>query len=145
MVDALRDVWRVLAERGTLLDLRPLPAGYRLDLVTLNAAIAIGRMDTTGRIEDDAAADAAVARAVHEGLFAERSRVELEVEMFWDTVHDLERFAATRESTRVFPSYEELEKAYRSTVAGLTTAPRLRTTRRLVLTAFERRSAPRRT
>jgi hypothetical protein len=138
MVDALKDVWRVLAHGGTLLDLRPLGAAYRLELVTPDAAIPIGQTDTTGKAQDDAAADAAVARVVDEGLFARRSRVELDVEIFWDSVDDLQRFVATREGTRVTPSYEELKNAYRSAAAGLRTPPRLRTSRRLVLAAFER-------
>jgi len=107
MVDALKDVWRVLVDGGTLLDLRPLPAEYRLDLVTPDAAIPIGTTDTTGRAPDDAAADAAVAWTIDQCLFTRHSRVEFDVDMVWDTVHDLERFMAKR-ITRVSPSYAEL-------------------------------------
>ncbi|MGH9312676.1 MAG: hypothetical protein ACRD09_06565 [Vicinamibacterales bacterium] len=144
MVDALRDVWRVLVDGGTLLDLRPLPRDYRLELVTADAAIPIGQTDTTGRAQDDAAADAAVAQVVDERLFASRSRVEFNVEIFWDTVRDLKCYMATRETTRVTPSYEELERAYQSATGGSNARARLRTTRRVMLAAFGRRERRRR-
>jgi hypothetical protein len=139
MVDALSDVWRVLVDGGTLLDLRPLPAEYRLELVTPDAAIPIGQTDNTGKAPDDAAADAAVKRVVGEGLFASRCRAQFDVEIVWDTVRDLQRYMATREGTRVTPSYEELERAYQRAAVASKARPRLRTCRRLVLAAFERR------
>lgn len=139
MVDALSDAWRVLADGGTLLDLRPFAGRYRLELVTADAGVPIGWTDTTIRAEDDAAADAAVARVVGDGLFARGSRVEFDIEMSWDTVRDLEGFVAKRKSTRVTPSYEELERAYQRAAVGSTARPRLRTGRRMVLAAFERR------
>jgi hypothetical protein len=144
MVDALRDVSRVLIDGGTLLDLRPLPAKYLLELVTPATAVPIGHTDTTGRSEDDAAADAAVARAVDEGWFTSRSRVEFDLEIFWESVRDLECYMATRKSTHVTPSYEELERAYRSAPIVSNMRPRLRASRRLMLAAFDRREARRR-
>jgi hypothetical protein len=134
MVDALRDAWRVLVDGGALLDLRPRPWAYQLELVTSDGAIPIGQIDTTGRTQDDAAADAAMAQVVVEGLFASRDRVEFDVEIVWNTVRDLKGYMATRESARVTPSYEELERAYQSARSGL----RLRTSRRVVLAAFDR-------
>jgi hypothetical protein len=140
MVDALNGVSRVLVDGGALLDLRPLPREYRLDLVTSDTAIPIGQTDTTGWAQDDAAADAAVAHVLAEGLFAPRGRCEFDVEIFWDTVRDLKSYMATRETTRVTPSYEELEKAYLSATGGSNTGARLRASRRIVLAAFDRRN-----
>jgi len=141
MVHALKDVWRVLVDDGTLLDLRPLPAEYCLELVTPDAAIPIGKTDTTARAQDDAAADAAVRLMVDEGLFALRRRVEFDVDILWDTVGDLERFIAKR-TTRVSPSYAELERAYQKASVGSNAPPQLRTNRRLTLAAFGRRGRP---
>jgi hypothetical protein len=138
MVDALKDVWRVVASGGALLDLRPLPAIYRLALITPAAAIAIGHIDPTARAEDDAAADAAVSRMVHEGLFAVRSRTEFDIEIVWESVRDLNSYMATRQSSRVTPSYEDLERAYQSVAAGSPVRPQLRASRRLMLAAFDR-------
>ncbi|SRR6266545_3940382 len=138
MVDALKDVWRVLVDDGTLVDLRPISADYELELVTLEARIPIGHTDTSPRSEDDAAADAAAAWAVKEGLFVLRRRTELDVDIFWDSVPDLEDYMATRTSTRVTPSYLEIERAYQTLVAESTIRPRLRTSRRLLLVAFDR-------
>jgi hypothetical protein len=139
MVNALSDAWRVLVNNGTLLDLRPLAAKYQLELVTPAAAIPIGHTDTTARSEDDAAANAAVAWAVDEGLFASRSRVEFDIEILWESVSDLERYMMTRASTRVTPSYEELERSYQSAAVGSNARPRLRASRRVMLAAFDRR------
>lgn len=137
MVDALRDAWRALAEGGTLLDLRPRAAKYPLELVTADAALPVGYTDTTSRIDDDTAADAAVATAMAEGWFSVRAQDAFEVEIFWDSVHDLERWVATRPSTRVSPSFEELETIYRK-VAAANGDKRLRAMRRLVLGSYTR-------
>lgn len=145
MVDALSDAWRVLVDGGTLLDLRPFAGEYPLDILTRDGAIPVGKNDTTCRAEDDAAADAAVRHVAREGLFAARSRVEFDIEIVWDTVDDLERWVSTRTSTRVTPSYEQLEHAYRRAAARSQVRPRLRTTRRLLLAAYERRPLGRRT
>ena len=99
----------------------------------------MGKTDTTLRADDDAAADAAVKQVVEKGLFAARSRVEFEIDILWDTVRDLERWVATRKRTAVSPSYEQLERAYRSAAAESRARPRLRTSRRLLLAAYERR------
>jgi hypothetical protein len=138
MVNALSDAWRVLVNNGTLLDLRPLAANYQLELVTPAAAIPIGYTDTTGRSDDDAAADAAVAWVVDEGLFALRRRVEFDIEILWESVRDLERYMMTRARTRVTPSYEELERAQQRAATGSDARPRLRASRRVVLAAFDR-------
>jgi hypothetical protein len=51
---------------------------------------------------------------------------------------------ATRETTRVTPSYEELEEAYRSASGRANARPRLRSSRRMVLNALERTDGSRR-
>lgn len=138
MVDALKDAWRVVVDRGTLLDLRPRPLAYRLELVTADDVIRVGYTDTAGRAQDDAAADAAVALVSAEGLFAPRSRVEFDTEIVWDDVSDLKSFVTKREGTRVTPSYDELERAYRTAARDSNARPRLRAGRRIVLSTFDR-------
>ena len=136
MVDALRDAWRSLAERGTLIDLRPRVAKYALELVTLDAAVPVGYTDTTSRADDDVAADAAVAAALAHGWFTVRAKETFDVEIVWDSVADLARWAATRASTRVSPSFEELETIYRRGANG---ERRLRAPRRMILGSYARR------
>jgi hypothetical protein len=137
MVDALRDGWRVLADGGTLIDLRPRVAAYPLELVTSDAVVRVGYTDTTSRAEDDTAADAAVATALTRGWFTPRVQDAFEVQIVWDSVHDLQRWAADRTSTRVSPSFEELEAIYRR--AGTQSEPRLRSFRRMILGSYSRR------
>jgi hypothetical protein len=139
MVDALSDVWRVLVNGGTLVDLRPFAGEYPLHLLTRDAAIPIGENDTTRRADDDAAADAAVMCVVDKGLFAARSRIEFEIDIVWDTVRDLQRWVSTRKRTEIRPSYKQLERAYRNAAEESRARPRLRTTRRLLLASYERR------
>lgn len=137
MVDALRDAWRTLSERGTLIDLRPRVAKYPLELVTADAAVPVGYTDTTSRADDDTAADAAVAAALAHGWFTVRAQDTFDVEIVWDSVHDLERWAATRPNTRVSPSFEELEAIYRR-AAGANGERRLRAVRRMILGSYAR-------
>jgi hypothetical protein len=136
MVDALRDGWRVLAEGGTLVDLRPRVAKYPLELVTADAAVHVGYTDTTSRADDDVAADAAIATALTNGWFAARAQNAFEVEIVWDSVDDLASWAATRQSTRVSPSFEELEAIYRRTAVA-SGRPRLRAWRRMILGSYK--------
>jgi hypothetical protein len=137
MVDALRDAWRTLSARGTLLDLRPRAAKYPLELFTADAAVPVGYTDTTSRTDDDIAADAAVAAALAHGWFTVRAQDRFDVEIVWDSVHDLERWAETRQSTRVSPSFGELEAIYRR-AAGADGESCLRGVRRMILGSYEK-------
>jgi hypothetical protein len=136
MVDALRDAWRALAERGTLIDLRPRVAKYPLELVTSDMAVRVGHTDTTSRADDDVAADAAIAAALAHGWFTVRAQQRFDTEIVWDSVADLARWAATRASTHVSPSFEELERIYRRGADG---ERRLRAPRRMILGSYARR------
>jgi ubiquinone/menaquinone biosynthesis C-methylase UbiE len=136
MVDALRDAWRVLTNGGMLIDLRPRVWKYPLELVTSDAAVPVGYTDTTSRAADDVAADAAIVTALTKGWFTAIAQDAFEVEIVWDSVDDLASWAATRQSTRVSPSFDELERLYRRAATG---HRYLRSFRRMILGSYARR------
>ena len=140
MVDALEDAWRVLDVGGVFVDLRPRPSRYPLDLVDAAETVTIGQVDTTGRAEDDQAADRAVELVLERGWFLRDQGFEFPFEFWWDTVGDLEAFVQTRKVTTVSPSFVDLEKRYRECSGPAGRSIRLRSPRRVRLAVYRKRA-----
>lgn len=143
MVHALREIWRVLRADGTLVDLRPLPTGYPIELVTPGAVVQVGELDGSGMIGDDEAADRAVQRVVEEGWFVSGQDSRLDFTAYWDSVrHMTSNTEPSSRIRRVAPSHEELEEAHRELAQAGGSSPRIRFRMRMML-AVHRRAEPR--
>ncbi len=93
MVDALKEVWRVLIPGGLLLDWRDLPEDWPVEIVAGSRVQCAGSKDSSSRISKHAAADASLAQVVQQGLFACESRHSLDCAWYWDTLDEMEERA----------------------------------------------------
>lgn len=69
MVHALKEIWRVLVPGGILLDLRPLPAKWPLEIVADRQVRMAGFMDESPSVPHHVASQEALAQVVSEGEF----------------------------------------------------------------------------
>ncbi len=86
MVHALREAHRVLEPGGLLIDLRPAAVHRRIGLGTGRRWRLVGVMRET--VEEDRAADRAVARVLREGLFRSEGRARFELDRVMDGMAD---------------------------------------------------------
>ena len=114
MVDALQEVCRVVVPGGIVVDLRPISARYRLEVVTDTVATAVAEIEAYEARDDDNAADAAVEHAVSQGWLLQGGGVQFDFEFYWDTVVEMRAFAETsRRIRRAGLDYTELEEQRR--------------------------------
>lgn len=141
MVDALHEIWRVLTGSGILVDLRPLPGRYPLELVSTGSVIQIGEVDATGVADDDDAADRAMRSTVSQGHFVARRKSQFGFDFYWDEVKEMESFIeSSRRMQRVRPSYTDCEKAHVALRAEGYERVRIRCRRQTSLAVYEKGS-----
>lgn len=139
MVHALRDLWRVLAERGTLVDLRPLSSQCPLEAVRADMVVRIGEVDGTGMTADDAAADEAIREAVDHGWFVPVRDTRFDFEFWWDSVAEMASFLeGSKRVKRVVPSYADLGKVHRGLTVPHRAPFRLRCRRPTLLAVYQK-------
>ena len=139
MVNALHGIWRVLAGRGTLVDLRPLPGQCPIELVSPGAVVLVGEADATGMAADDAAADQAIQDIVTQGHFVARRNTQFDFDFCWDSVQEMASFIKpSKRMKHVRPSYADFEKARFAQSAGGSERVRLRCRRRTTLAVYQK-------
>lgn len=140
MVDALHEIWRVLATGGILVDLRPLPsASCPLELVNGAESRSVGHVDLSGTLADDLAADRVAAQVVRDGLFRPRSGARFRFEFSWDTVAEMRDYlSGSRRVKRVAPSDARLQRLQREWRAGRHSRVHIRYWRPMLLAVYRR-------
>ena len=108
MVHALQEAHRVLKPNGILIDLRPAPAHRRLGIGEGRRWQFVGRLHEV--LDDDHAADAAVARVVRQGLFGTEKRTEFQLDRVLDAVEEARDFLADFDQRRDLPPHTPLLK-----------------------------------
>jgi len=94
MVDALREIWRVVVPGCIILDLRPVTEQHLVEIVMpCGAAEPLGSVDAYGAAEEDRAANGAVEHALQQGWLVRESTVRFGVEYWFDTAEELDVFA----------------------------------------------------
>lgn len=83
MVHALHEARRVLKPHSILIDLRPAVAHRQVGIVSAGHYTRLGRMHDC--LDQDRAADQAIASALREGLFESRGRIRFEVRRVYGT------------------------------------------------------------
>jgi SAM-dependent methyltransferase len=114
MVHALYEAHRVLKPDGILIDLRPAPAHRRLGIGQGRTWQFVGQLHEI--LDDDHAADAAVARVVREGLFHPDKRIQFQLDRVMDSTAELrdflDEFAQRRDLVPHTSLLERLERKY---------------------------------
>jgi hypothetical protein len=88
MVNALKEAWRVLVSRGTLVDLRPLCIDVPLEIISPSGNESAGLVDMSPEIDQDIAADAATQSVVLDGFYKELKRETFDFAYYWNTVRE---------------------------------------------------------
>ena len=89
MVDALGECRRVLEGGGSLIDLRPFHSRPAIESITAEGIFVPGRVDDSGSVPDDIAAEEAITEAVSRGLFTLNKKESFEFANYWDTLDGL--------------------------------------------------------
>lgn len=91
MVHALEEIRRVLVSDGVLIDLRPLAGQWRVEIVSSRELRQTGSVtDLPAGLEDDAAANRAMAEGESRGWFLRESEELFPIHYVWDTARDME-------------------------------------------------------
>lgn len=103
MVHALKEAHRILKPEGILIDLRPGPAHRRLGIGEGRGWRPVGRLHEI--LDDDYAANAAVARVLREGFFRRKSRQVFLLDRVMDRVEEVRDWIADFDQRRNLPSH----------------------------------------
>ena len=129
MVHALREIWRVLMPGGWLLDVRPVSANAPLEVVAGSQVWRAGRVDESGGLPDDHAANESLRTTVCEGWFVRERQERFDYAWYWDTLDALRTHIAEKWSNSVqLPAAVEAEAAQLIAAGGASTRVRLRLT-----------------
>lgn len=114
MVHALREIHRVLVPDGVLIDLRPLCDHWGIEVFSARETRETGQLtDLPVGLEDDAAANHAIADAQANGLFRREGETFFPIHYVWDTASEMETWI-DEEWENVAALEEEAKRATRS-------------------------------
>ncbi len=106
MVHALKEAHRVLKPGGILIDLRPAPAHRRLGLGEGRHWRLVGPLHEI--LDDDYAADAAVAWMVRERYLRPEKRMRFRIDRVMDSMDDIRQFIDDFDQRRQLPTHAPL-------------------------------------
>lgn len=116
MVHALHEAHRVLKPDGLLLDLRPGPQHRRVGLAHRGRWHAVGTMRE--KLDDDRAANAAVATILREGLFRRERQARIDLKRYLDTLKDFRAWIDEFTQLADLPSHDWLIERVESALEG---------------------------
>ncbi len=123
MVHALQEAHRVLKPNGILIDLRPAPEHRRLGLGEGRRWRLVGLLHEV--LDDDHAADAAVARVLREGLFRRERHAQFQLDRVMDTKEDFRDWLDDFDQRRDLPSHAALLERLERRQVRLKTAEKI--------------------
>lgn len=93
MVHALSEIRRILVTGGILIDLRPLQDRWKVEVVSARQSYETGNLPGLPTpMEDDRAANRALAQAAREGWFLREREESFLYEYSWDTPSEMEEW-----------------------------------------------------
>jgi hypothetical protein len=88
MVDALKEIWRILVPGGFLLDWRDVPVEWPLEIISGGQSRLAGYADTSSRIQKHRSADESLDLVKEEGLFGIEHQSSFSCAWYWDTLDE---------------------------------------------------------
>jgi hypothetical protein len=93
MVHALEEIHRVLGPEGILIDMRPLASQWRVEVFSARETRQTGTVtDLPVGLEDDRAANRAMAEAESSGWFQREKEELFSIDYIWDTASEMEEW-----------------------------------------------------
>lgn len=140
MVHALGEIHRVLAPDGVLIDLRPLCDRWSVEVFSARETRVTGYVtDLPLGLEDDAAANRAIAQAEANGWFAREKEAFFPLRYVWDTASQMEKWI-DEEWTDFVSLDEEARRATRSAWALGDADSRVRVKVKMLITRWKKRA-----
>lgn len=138
MVHALGEIHRVLAPDGVLIDLRPLCDRWSVEVVSARETHVTGYVtDLPLGLEDDAAANRAMAQAEANGWFTREKETFFPLNYLWDTASDMEKWI-DEEWENFIGLDEETRRATRSAWALGDADSRVRVRVKMLITRWKK-------
>jgi hypothetical protein len=138
MVHALGEIHRVLAPDGVLIDLRPLCDRWSVEVVSARETRVTGYVtDLPLGLEDDAAANRAMAQAEANGWFTREKETFFPLNYLWDTASDMEKWI-DEEWENFIGLDEETRRATRSAWALGNADSRVRVRVKMLITRWKK-------
>lgn len=107
MVHALKEIHRVLAPDGILLDLRPLEERWPVEIASVRETRQAGRLlDSETALETDRITNRAMEQAAAEKLFVKESDEFFPFFYYWDTPNEMQTFISEE-----WEDFNELDEA----------------------------------
>ena len=94
MVHALEEVWRVLVRGGWMLDLRPVPADWPLDVLIDGIPSPAGFIDGSKKLPDTVASDAALVQIIDRKVFEQEEQAFFDYAYYWPTLEAMQAYVA---------------------------------------------------
>lgn len=140
MVHALGEIHRTLAPEGVLIDLRPLCDRWSIEVFSARETRQTGRVtDLPPGLEDDAAANRAMAQAESNGWFMRERETFFPLHYVWDTASEMEKWV-DEEWMNFIGLDEEARRATRSAWALGDADSRVRVRAKMLLTRWKKRT-----
>jgi len=138
MVHALDEIRRVLVTDGILIDLRPLENQWRVEVFSARETRQTGAMaDLPAGLEDDHAANQAMAEGERNGWFFREKEELLSIHYIWDTASEMEEWIDAEWEGFVGLG-EETRRATRSTWALGDADSRVRVEVKVLITRWKK-------
>ena len=90
MVHALKEVWRVLAPGGILIDFRPVGDCWPLEFETGGQRQSVAILDRAPRVRDDVTCDGVMREVVRKGWFVHEKTQSLSFVAYWNSIAELD-------------------------------------------------------
>ena len=137
MVHALKEVWRVLVPRGSLIDLRPLAFNPPIEVIADGKVLGSGVVvDGSLRVPDDVASEAALQKVIDDGCFVCERTMSFECALYWDTIEEMRADAKNWQRWRL-PADSALAEVHQL-MARTTGEARVRVRRPMVIARYRR-------
>lgn len=133
---ALKEIWRVLVPRGSLIDLRPLAINPPIEIVGSGEVMAGGVMDGSRGVPDDVASEAALQAVTDDGCFVCERTEFFECALYWDTIDEMTVDVAKWWRWRL--SADSALAEMRQFMARMAEGARVRVRRHMVIARYRR-------